>query len=164
MPPWVIVTTQFVSPAVRKDNSKRFILSWIICILFWISEEEGSNGSKLAALEGGFICARITCTGYSIRALKKRGSSDATLTSAQQANVQHVVQSVWTFSTPGMSALSGRWALLTPLDALATLWIYTGVFLAVSKHGVHFTDRCKNAVYISSAINGLGKATFLAFV
>ena len=28
MAPWDIVTTQFVSPEVRKDNSKRFILSW----------------------------------------------------------------------------------------------------------------------------------------
>ena len=28
MPPWDIVTTQFVSPEVRKDNFKSFILSW----------------------------------------------------------------------------------------------------------------------------------------
>ena len=47
----------------------------------------------------------------------KRGISDATLTSAEQANVQHIVQSIRTFSTPSMSTLSGRWALLTPLDA-----------------------------------------------
>ena len=28
MPPWNMVTTQFVSPEVRQDNSKRLILSW----------------------------------------------------------------------------------------------------------------------------------------
>ena len=28
MPPYDIITTQFVSPEVGKDNSKRFILSW----------------------------------------------------------------------------------------------------------------------------------------
>ena len=38
--------------------------------------------------------------------------------SAQQANVQHIVLSIWTFWTPTTSALSGRWALLTHLDAL----------------------------------------------
>ena len=69
--------------------------------------------------------------------------------------MQHIVQSIRTFSKSSMSALSGRWALLTPLDALATL--------AVSKHGVQFTDRCKNAVYISSAINDIGKAAFSTF-
>ena len=28
VPPWDIVTIQFVSPEVRNDNSKRLILSW----------------------------------------------------------------------------------------------------------------------------------------
>ena len=35
-----IVTTQFVSPEVRKDNSKRFILSWTHTCPGWLSGRE----------------------------------------------------------------------------------------------------------------------------
>ena len=67
-----------------------------------------------------------------------------------------------------MLALSGRWALLTHLDALSTLELVTlvnlyGRFPGSFEARRTFTDRCKNAVYISSAINGLGKAPFSTF-
>ena len=37
MLPWDIVTTQFVSPEVRKDHFKRFILSWTLTCPGWLS-------------------------------------------------------------------------------------------------------------------------------
>ena len=37
MLPWNIVTTQFVSPEVRKDNSERLILSWTRTCPGWLS-------------------------------------------------------------------------------------------------------------------------------